>query len=151
MKRQPTRLIGPFGLTVLAIAVVAGCGFNAEQQIADAVAAAGRSFIDQWLTDLANAAADARDQQNANDNDSQPPDNDNDNDGGDDAVGRGEALVQDNCAACHGADGASGFAPDIRGADDALIANKTGGEEGHTTIDLTDEQIADIAAFLADG
>lgn len=146
-------------VTGVAVAAVGGCGLNLEQELADALAAAGRSALDQWLTDLANAAADAdQPPANENENDNAPPANENDNDAPanendnedpDDPAVRGEAIVADDCAACHGADGASGFATDIQGADAATLADFVAGAEGHIVIQLSETQIAEVEAYLA--
>lgn len=69
-----------------------------------------------------------------------------DGDGGDGGID-GAALFATNCAACHGEDGASGFAPDVTGMSADEIA--AGLELGvHASISLTDEEIAAIAEFL---
>ena len=71
------------------------------------------------------------------------PDNGN---GGDPE--NGEALVGTNCAACHGADGASGFAPDIQCSTAEDIGAKAGGEGGHPMYELSDQDVLDIEAYL---
>ena len=69
--------------------------------------------------------------------------------GGDDggAALDGAALYADNCSACHGADGASGFAPDVTGLSEA---DMNGGLESgsHSAISLNTEEVAAITAFL---
>lgn len=67
--------------------------------------------------------------------------------GGGDAE-NGEALVTANCAACHGADGASGFAPNIQGQSAANIMARTGGDGGHPEIELTEQEVLDVEAYL---
>ena len=58
------------------------------------------------------------------------------------------ALFATNCAACHGEDGATGFAPDISGAEEADVI--AGLELGaHASITLSEEEVAAIAAFLS--
>lgn len=132
-----------------------------------------RGFIDLLLTDLTSQVVDSLNQDDQQDADDMADDADGDIDGtddgtdggddgtdggdgtdgddgtGDDPVTRGETLVADNCAACHGADGASGFAPDIQGAAEELIADRTGGADGHSSIELSEQDSADIAAYLA--
>ncbi|MCP4591555.1 MAG: cytochrome c [bacterium] len=59
----------------------------------------------------------------------------------------GAALYADNCAACHGAAGNDGFAPDVTGMDAAALT--TGLESAsHAGIELTAEEIAAIETFL---
>lgn len=92
----------------------------------------------------------ANDNADDNMNDNTGDDNGNDNTGGgltgDPA--NGEALVADQCAACHGADGASGFAPNIQGESVEEITSRTGGMD-HPVYDVTEQDIADIQAYLA--
>lgn len=65
---------------------------------------------------------------------------------------RGEALyMSSGCAACHAADGSGGSGPDIQGVavqtlDVFLIGAET--HVGGKQPDLTDQDLADIAAFL---
>lgn len=82
-----------------------------------------------------------------------PPDDEDDepippdDDGDDGEPLDGSALYSANCSACHGADGAGGFAPDITGG---TAGELTAGLESasHGSISLTAEEIAAIAAFL---
>jgi mono/diheme cytochrome c family protein len=68
--------------------------------------------------------------------------------GGDGDAAAGETFFGANCASCHGADGSSGFAPDIPGfsADDIAAGLESG---VHASITATDADIADMAAYLA--
>lgn len=67
---------------------------------------------------------------------------------GDGAQLDGSTLYSTNCSACHGADGASGFAPEITGTTEAELT--TGLESAtHGSISLTVEEIAAIADFLS--
>lgn len=70
---------------------------------------------------------------------------DDGNGGGD--VDNGEALVTANCAGCHGADGASGFAPNIQGVSAAMITEVIT-MDGHPNPDLSDQEVLDIEAYL---
>jgi mono/diheme cytochrome c family protein len=138
--------------------LLAGCGSLGEAA-AQSTDASFRALIDLLLTDLTNQVADSLDQDEqeaedmAGDSDDDLDDADSGTDSGDDTSAdpaiRGETLVADNCAACHGADGASGFAPDIQGATDELITDRTDGGGGHTSIELSEQDSADIAAYLA--
>ena len=62
-------------------------------------------------------------------------------------AGDGPELYSSNCAACHGDDGASGFAPGISGfTTDQLLAGLESGSHGGIT--LTDDEVTAIADFL---
>ena len=90
---------------------------------------------------------------NGNDN---GDDNSNDNGGDDGMTGgdatAGEAKFAANCSVCHGADGYGGavVAGSIRGSDGDDVNGAFTTVAGHPTPDLSDEDIADIVAFLAD-
>ena len=60
----------------------------------------------------------------------------------------GAALYADNCAACHGDDGASGFAPDITGQSADELTAGLGSASHDGVAELTAEEIDAIAAFL---
>lgn len=116
-----------------------GCGTNLEDLLYNSLAGLGRSAMDQWLTDVANNRADQDDGDDTPDDmppDETPPDTPD-----------GATLFADNCAGCHGADGASGFAPNIRGKTTEELL------EGlalpvHSSISLTDDEVAAISEFL---
>ncbi len=134
----------------------AGCDSLGEAA-AQSTDASLRALIDLLLTDLTNQVADSLDQDDPEDAGDMADDSDDDVDDGDDGddgtdddpVTRGETLVADNCSVCHGADGASGFAPNIQGVTEDLIAQQTGGAGGHTAFELSEQDRADIAAYLA--
>lgn len=157
--------------TLVALATwttLAGCG-ALQQTAADGVEAGFQTLVDLWITELANDVAasllgtddgsgdpsgDVPDDGDGG-GDADPDDGgaDGDTDPGgdppmDDPLARGQALVADNCAACHGADGASGFAPDIQNASADDIGMTIDGSGGHTPIELTADEVADIVAFL---
>ncbi len=151
---------GPHGRVLVWFAplliVATGCGTNLEEALFQTASAAGQTYLDLRLVDLANGVAAFFEQGNT------PPPADqsggnagNDNgaaDGGNatDGAPDGAALFAANCSACHGDDGASGFAPDISGfAADALTAGLA--LDTHTAISLTEDEIAAIAAFFANG
>lgn len=163
MQRNP-RSRSVLSLTIASLVLliaIAGCGTNLAEVLSQSASAAGRTLVDLFITDLVNAVADAADEDGAlDDGDADGDDGDDGGDGsgdGDDGDGTGDggdggavdgaALFADDCAACHGADGASGFAPDITGqtADD-VAAGLTSGTHGAIT--MTDEQITALAAFL---
>jgi len=144
VRRLPTTL----GLFLLA-AGLAGCGTNLEQVLYQTLTAAGRTAVDIALTDLANDIADRFEDQepSGDDVDGDGDDGDDGGNGGNGDSPTGAELFAGNCASCHGADGASGFAPDISGfAADELLAGLESGT--HASITLTDEEVGMIAEFL---
>ena len=165
------------GAAVVLMAL-AGCGTNIEALVAQTGNAAAITVLDLVLTNVANSVADAFDQTDrpstgeaeddggggwlgvvgAGGGDIQnigPTPFDGFNDGGDGLNGGdggdespGAALYAENCASCHGSDGASGFAPDVTGmAADVLSAGLESGSHG--SISLTDEEVAELETYLA--
>ena len=146
------------GAVMLLVGLI-GCGTNVEALVAQTGNATATMVLDLLLTDFANSVADAFDEAD------QPPadrgqgdggdngdvDGDADGDGNGDGDGDespGAALYSANCAGCHGEDGASGFAPDITGmAADVLSAGLE--SASHGSISLTDEEVAELEAYLA--
>ena len=138
---------------------LAGCGTNIEALVAQTGNAAAITVLDLVLTNVANSVADAFDQTDrpstgeAEDDGGGNGDADgggdgdgNGGDGGDESPGA--ALYAENCASCHGSDGASGFAPDVTGmAADVLSAGLESGSHG--SISLTDEEVAELETYLA--
>jgi mono/diheme cytochrome c family protein len=63
----------------------------------------------------------------------------------------GQTLFSAQCAACHGASGGGGTAPAVAGVDalEAIEAMLAGPEDMPVYTALTDQQLADIAAFVA--
>ena len=57
------------------------------------------------------------------------------------------------CVACHGTDGSNGIFQDIKGSSqallDATLRDPDSTHTGGTQLDLTDQEIADLEAFLA--
>lgn len=146
---------------VLTLMLLPGCGSNIEEVLFQAASATGRQAFDIFLTDFANAMAagfeDIADgDDGADDNgDDGADDGDDGGNGGDGDPGNGDgggaidggALFAANCAACHGADGAGGFAPDITGstADEVIEAMML---DTHGAIALSDEEMTAIAVWL---
>ena len=127
---------------------LAGCGAASETAL-QAGDATLRTLIDLFLTDLANdlAGDDTANDDDADDTNDDADDAD-DNTDSDDPVARGEALMASNCAACHGADGASGFTDSIQGVGADAMDIAISGDEGHMVYDLSDQEVEDILAFL---
>jgi mono/diheme cytochrome c family protein len=62
----------------------------------------------------------------------------------------GATLFANNCMVCHGADAMGLIGPNIQGADNSLITDHVlNAHEGHTTFEMSDQDIADLEAFLA--
>lgn len=146
-----------------ALLFLPGCGSNIEEALFQAASATGRTSFDLFLTDFANALAGQLDEVihgamtggDANNGDTGNGDTGGgttDGGGGTTDGGGldGGALFAANCAACHGADGASGFAPDITGstADDLTAAMTLA---THSSITLSDAELAAIATWLGGG
>ncbi len=151
-----------------------GCGSDLNQVLFETVAAAGRTFVDQVLTDVANTLADREDDadgtpsdgdQDGDDVDGGDGDGDGDGngdgeppDGGfDEHIGdpvAGEALYTANtCAVCHCADGAGGClpgAPPLTGVSAEVLDELLRGDAPHASkVDLTNQEIVDLEAYLA--
>lgn len=155
----------PVRLTAAALFLgLAGCGTNLEELLYQSVTALGRTAFDVFLTEVANDLADALDR------DDMPPDDGDDNgdnggdgdgNGGDgggdgtDGVAAGEAIYADNgCAACHCADAGGGCAldaPSLVNVESDTLASFLNGDAPHPggTVDLSDQELADLAAYLA--
>jgi mono/diheme cytochrome c family protein len=161
----------PVRLTAAALFLgLAGCGTNLEEILFQSTTALGRTAFDVFLTEVANDLADAldRDDMPPDDGDGDADNGDNggdgDGDGGDggdggtngtDGVGAGEAIYADNgCAACHCADATGGCAldaPSLVSVDPDILAGSLNGDTPHPggTVDLSDQELADLAAYLA--
>ncbi len=67
----------------------------------------------------------------------------------------GAVVFADNCAGCHGADGTGGSGPNItnEGEKDEVIEVIVDGEGDMPSFDgdLTDQEIADVAAYVTGG
>lgn len=110
-----------------------------------------------------NGGDDDGDDDNANGNDNDDDDNgngntnenENENTNGNDNGNGGDAqagqtfFTANGCAGCHGADASGGVGPNIQGeyAED-ILQTLTGGSHP-ITIDITPEEAADLAAYLA--
>jgi len=145
-------------------AMIGACGTNLQNLLLQSGAAAGRTYLDQLLTDLANALADARDAEDA-DGDDGGADNDNtgdndnantnDNGGGEivgDPAAGGIAYESNGCAACHCPDAVGGCAlsaPGLAGVTAGRIDDVLRGDAFHPIkVDVSDQQVADLAAYF---
>lgn len=166
--------LAPGAVALALLAAVVGCGTNLDDILYQTGSSVGRTSLDLLLTDFANAIADRFDDQAADadqdDDDGDDADGDGDDGDGDDADGgdaddgggdltdltgdpvAGEALFA-SCTACHCADAAGGCmptAPGLIGADADVNDEYLRGDAPHPTKpDLTDQEIVDLAAFLA--
>ena len=142
-----------------------GCGTNLEQVLLQTASAAGRTVLDIVLTELANALAEElrpdgpADGGNGTDdgNGDTPPDGGNGDGNIDDLVGdaaAGQAVYAgNNCAGCHCADAGGGCAlsaPAIAGVSRQTLDESLRGTASHPVrVDLTDQEIVDLEAYLA--
>ncbi len=176
------RALGSFAQPVFVAAValslgLGGCGTSVNELLSQTSAAAGRTFLDLLLTDVANTLEDQLDSlgepADGGDQDADDDDSDGDTDGGangdssdnggstggglDDLTGDpavGETLYASNgCAVCHCEDAAGGCALSAPAIIDTTTQGLDGflrGDEIHPSkIDLTDQEIVDLQAYLA--
>ncbi len=167
--------VTPGSLRILGVALLvgsAGCGTNIEEILFQTATAAGRTFVDILLTDIANTLADELDplgdSASTSEEDGGGGDGGTTTDGADEGAGDGGALedligdpaagetvfTSNGCAACHCADAGGGCAlsaPSLVGAQadvlDAFLrqdVQHTGGK-----FDLSDQGIVDLQAYLA--
>jgi len=154
-----------------------GCGTDFNNVLFQSLASAGRSAFDLTLTDLANSVANVADSLNAPASDADQgggegdasggSDNDSDGDGDsgeatdggvppDGDATNGRAVFDANgCSTCHCDDASGGCAlnaPSLQGVEAQEVTDKLTGVVGHTggTRELTDSELADLAAYLAD-
>ncbi|MCA9252521.1 MAG: hypothetical protein KDA54_15455 [Phycisphaerales bacterium] len=63
-----------------------------------------------------------------------------------------KTYADNNCAACHGADGSGGLAQSILGTSisglDAVLRDSASTHPGGTVLDLTEQELEDLSAFL---
>jgi len=154
---------------LVALAGPVGCGTNAEELLYQTTGAAGRTYLDLLLTDLANAVADRFDRVETA---SPPTDDEADEeedadlvDDGDDVTNgdgspfddltgdptAGEPLCS-SCAACHCADASGGCIPGataLVGVSAETLDEFLRGDAAHPSEDLTDQEVVDLEAYLA--
>lgn len=136
----------------------AGCGTNLDEVLFQSGVATGRTLIDLWLTDLENRLADSLDPNGAAAGDGGSTTDQGGGGGGstgltgDPAAGQ-TVFTANNCAACHCADASGGCAlsaPPIAGvASDTINARLRGDATHPLKIELTDQDLADLQAYLA--
>lgn len=173
LARRCTRRV-TWAVAVALMLGVVGCGSDPNQVLFETLSAAGRTYVDQLLTDVANTLADRQD-----DADDEPTDGDQDGDDADGGDGdgdgdgngdggppdggfdeltgdpvAGEALYTANtCAVCHCADGAGGClpgAPPVTGVSAEVLDELLRGDAPHASkVDLTNQEIVDLEAYLA--
>lgn len=159
----------PVRLTAVALFLgLAGCGTNIEEILFQSATALGRTAFDVMLTEVANDLADALDCDDMPPDDGDNGDDGDDTDDGDDGdggdgnggddtggVAAGEAIYADNgCAACHCADAVGGCAldaPSLVSVESDTLTSFLNGDAPHPggTVDLSDQELADLAAYLA--
>lgn len=72
----------------------------------------------------------------------------------DPSVAAGKIIFEETaggvgCMSCHGQDATGDFGPDIVGMDAAMIQVQLESNENMTFIELTDEEVEQVAAYLA--
>jgi len=160
-------LVG-LGAAVLLLGLV-GCGSGVNEALYQTASAAGRTALDIFLTELANALADTFDQTAtppADDGDDGTEDGDgngngdvDDGDGEDVSPGElipdpanGEAVYAVGCASCHCADGSGGCAmsaPGLVGASFDTLSDDLGGDSVHFGQGpLSNQELVDLEAYL---
>lgn len=157
-----TRSVGLFCILTFLPALV-GCGSDISQALLQAGNVAGQTAFDLLLTDLVNQLADSLTQTTS------PPDTGGDPAGGDPAGGdstggsdfgsltgiisAGETFYTSNgCGSCHCADAGGGCAlgaPSLIGVTaDSLDIHLRGSNEHPVKLTLSDQEIADLEAYL---
>ena len=132
---------------------LAGCGTNFDAVAAQTGNAVGITILDILLTDFTNQVADAVDQNaprpaDAADDDADPDGDGDGDDVADDPPGE-QAYAGNGCGACHGGAGEGGSAVALDGADQTdAMEERFGGGANHMGSTLTDQEIADITAWL---
>ena len=151
---------------VALVAGLVGCGSNFPELLYQSASAAGRTYLDLLLTDVANTVTDALDREDEVSPDGDDDGDDNGDDNGDDDGGDGGDISFDDltgdpaageplyasCAACHCADGSGGCIPGataVIGVSAETLDEFLRGGAAHPASDLTDQEIVDLEAYLA--
>ena len=144
----PKSLVLLFAAAVLMAS--SGCGTDVRELVAQTGSSAAFTMLDIFLTDATNSILDQSEPPpaRAGDDDEDGGDGD-DGDGGDLSPGQA-AYVAQGCGACHGDNGEGGSGPALAGDDQlAALDERFGGGASHLGTTLTDEEIEDVAAWLA--
>jgi mono/diheme cytochrome c family protein len=161
-------------VSVVLILGLGGCGTSINEALYQTVSAAGRTTLDIFLTEFANALAqaftpttppadDGDDGADNGDgaNGGDVTDGDGDGDGGDvspdeltpDPVAGGAIFADNGCGACHCDDASGGCAAGAPGmvglSYDALFDTVGGGTMHFGKPSLTTQQLVDLEAYLA--
>ncbi len=147
------------------LAALSGCGANFDEILYQTASATGRTLIDAWLVDYANALADSFDLGGT-----QMPGDGLDNGGGDgdpalsdgppleELIGVPEAGEEifgaNSCAACHCADAGGGCAleaPSLVTVETVTLDDRLRGDADHPggKFDLADQDVVDLQAYLS--
>ncbi len=153
--RRKGRYVGIAGVLFIASA----CGTNFEQLLFESGSAIGRTYLDVLLTDFANALATSSDPEPTPPDDGDNGDTEPDDPGNDPATLTGDSAVgemlygSNGCASCHCPDATGGCAldaPTIVGVPAGDLNIHLRGPAPHPTkFNLSDQDLADLAAFLA--
>ena len=132
----------------------AGCGTTLDELLFQTLSAAGRTALDRLLTDLANDVAGSGAGQPSGDGGTDPGAGDGDTGDQPGGAGNGQAIFTANaCGGCHCVDASGGCAldaPAIVGVASATLDGALRGDASHPVrADLTDEELAELAAYLA--
>ncbi|MBN4058993.1 cytochrome c [bacterium AH-315-J04] len=139
---------------------VSGCGTNFEDVLFQVASAAGRTAVDAFVTDVANAIAGVEDTDDSV-TDVADDDSDNDDSGSTDLdslvgdLANGEDIfMANNCGACHCVDGIGGCAldaPSVIGVSTQVTDEVLRGSHAHAggKFNLSDQEIADLIAYIA--
>lgn len=156
--KQLSALTSP--LLAFCLVSLPGCGTNFNDTLNQAAGATGRTLLDLFLTDFANALADAFEPEDvtpAEDDgggETPPPDGPPlEEQEGDPETGA-SIYASDNCTACHCEDAVGGCAlaaPSLVGESTESLDDRLrgGGLHAGGKFDLTDQDIFDLHAYLA--
>jgi cytochrome c551 len=148
MHAKFSRRVGGLGAVLMAVGV-AGCGTaNTTDLLVNIANAAATTTLDLALSGAANSFAGCFEPC--------PPcedegDGNGDGNGGGNGGGDpGQQVYLERCAGCHGANGEGGSGPPLAGVDwTDRLQELFGGGQSHFGATLTDQEIADVAAWLA--
>lgn len=160
-KLTSMRLWGLYCLS-LTMPILAGCGTDFSQILLQTGSAVGQTALDILLTDLVNQIADVLDPttnpppadgDTEDHDDHTPVDGTNFDDlSGDSAAGE-PVYTSNNCGSCHCVDASGGCAlsaPSLIGESAiSLDIHLRGAGDHPVKVDLTDQEIVDLEAYLA--